>query len=51
MKVRALSGFFNRNDAAQFIEGLQKSKYCDLIILSAVILAFFVLIVISATTA
>jgi hypothetical protein len=46
--VGALSGLFNQMDAAELIKRLQKNKYRDLIILTTVILAFFVLILVSA---
>jgi hypothetical protein len=49
MKVGALSDFEDRKDTTAFMEGLLKSKYSDLIILAAVITAFFLLIIISAT--
>jgi len=44
-----LSEFNDQRDTASFMDGLLKSKYYDLIILSAVILAFLMLIIISAT--
>jgi hypothetical protein len=47
-KVGALSGFFDQKNATGLMEKLQRSKYRDLIILLTVILAFFVLIIVSA---
>jgi len=44
-----LSDVSEQKDATAFIEGLLKSKYSDLIILSMVILTFLILIIISAT--
>ena len=49
MKVSALSDYNDRKEATSFMEGLLKSKYSDLIILSAVVLAFLMLIIISAS--
>ncbi|MDD1749604.1 MAG: hypothetical protein LUO89_06980 [Methanothrix sp.] len=37
----------DQKDTTPFVEGLLKSKYSDLIILSAVILTFIMLIIIS----
>jgi hypothetical protein len=47
MKVGALSDFNYRKDATAFVEAILKNKYSDLIILSAVILAFLMLIILS----
>jgi len=44
-----LSDFNYRKDATAFVDGLLKSKYSDLIILSTVILTFLILIIVSAT--
>ena len=44
-----MSDFDDRKDTTSFMEGLLKSKYSDLIILSAVVLAFLMLIIISAS--
>ena len=44
-----MSDFSERKDTTAFVDGLLKSKYSDLIILSTVILAFLILIIISAT--
>jgi hypothetical protein len=44
-----LSDFDYRKDTTAFVDGLLKSKHSDLIILSTVILAFLILIIISAT--
>jgi len=49
MKVGALSEVSEHKDATAFVDRLLKSKYSDLIILSTVILAFLMLIIISAT--
>jgi hypothetical protein len=46
-----MSGFLDRNRTVEFIEELKRSKYCDLIILSAVALVYFMLMIISATLA
>jgi len=46
-KVGALSGFFDQKDNTGLMERLQRNKYYDLIILLSVILAFFVLIIVS----
>jgi len=43
----ALSDFSDQKDTTAFMERLLKSKYSDLIILSAVIMAFLMLIIIS----
>jgi len=43
-----LSDVSEQKDTTAFVDGLLKSKYSDLIILSAVILAFLMLIIISA---
>jgi len=45
----ALSDVSDHKDATAFVDELLKSKYSDLIILSMVILAFLVLIIVSAT--
>ena len=42
-----MSDFSEQKDATAFMERLLKSKYSDLIILSAVIMAFLMLIIIS----
>jgi hypothetical protein len=42
-----LSDFSDQKDTTAFMERLLKSKYSDLIILSAVIMAFLMLIIIS----
>jgi hypothetical protein len=44
-----LSDVGEKKDATAFVDGLLKSKYSDLIILSTVILVFLILIIISAT--
>ena len=44
-----MSDVREKKDIIAFVEGLLKSKYSDLIILSTVILAFSILIIISAT--
>jgi len=44
-----LSDVSEQKDATAFVDELLKSKYSDLIILSTVILAFLVLIIVSAT--
>jgi len=44
-----LSDVSEQKDVAAFIDGLLKSKYSDLIILSTVILVFLILIIVSAT--
>ncbi|MFA6372359.1 MAG: hypothetical protein WCW68_07025 [Methanothrix sp.] len=44
-----MADFDDQNDTKEFVDGLLKSKYSDLIILSTVILAFLILIIISAT--
>ncbi|MDQ1262126.1 MAG: hypothetical protein QG575_1307 [Euryarchaeota archaeon] len=44
-----MSDVSEQKDATAFIDGLLKSKYSDLIILSMVVLTFLILIVISAT--
>ena len=44
-----MSDFNEQKDTTAFVDGLLKSKYSDLIILSTVILAFLILIIISAT--
>jgi hypothetical protein len=44
-----LSDVSEQKDTTAFVDGLSKSKYSDLIILSTVILAFLILIIISAT--
>lgn len=49
MKVGTLADFDDQKDTKAFVDGLLKSKYSDLIILSTVILAFLILIIISAT--
>ena len=43
-----MSDVSEQKDATAFIEGLLKSRYSDLIILSTVILVFLMLIIISA---
>jgi hypothetical protein len=43
-----LSDFNDQKDTTAFMERLLKNKYSDLIILSAVILTFLMLIIISA---
>lgn len=48
MKVGALFDRGEQNEAATLIDDLFKSKYADLIIVSAVVLTFMVLIIISA---
>jgi hypothetical protein len=45
----ALSDVSEQKDATAFVDGLLKSKYTDLIILSMVILTFLILIIVSAT--
>jgi hypothetical protein len=49
MKVGALFDRGEQKEAATLIDALFKSKYVDLIIVSAVILTFLVLIIVSAT--
>jgi hypothetical protein len=49
MMVGALSDFSDQEDKIAFVETMLKSKYSDLIILSAVILPFLMLIILSAT--
>jgi hypothetical protein len=44
-----LSEVSKQKDTTVFVDELLKSKYTDLIILSTVILAFLILIIISAT--
>jgi len=44
-----LSDYNDQKDTTAFVEGLLKSKYSDLVILSTVILAFLIMIIISAT--
>jgi hypothetical protein len=44
-----LSDVSEQKDTTAFVDGLLKSKYSDLIILSTLILAFLILIIISAT--
>jgi len=44
-----LSDVGEQKDTTAFVDGLMKSKYSDLIILSTVILAFLILIIIFAT--
>jgi hypothetical protein len=44
-----LSDVSEQKDATAFVDGLLKSKYTDLIILSTVILTFLILIIVSAT--
>jgi hypothetical protein len=44
-----LSDVSEQKDATAFVDGLLKSKYSDLIILSTVILTFLILIIVSAT--
>jgi hypothetical protein len=44
-----LSDFNDQKDTTGFMDGLLKSKYSDLIILLSVVLAFLMLIIISAT--
>ena len=44
-----MSDVSEQNDNTTFVDGLLKSKYSDLIILSTVILAFLIMIIISAT--
>jgi putative Ca2+/H+ antiporter (TMEM165/GDT1 family) len=44
-----LSDVSEQKDTTTFVDGLLKSKYSDLIILSTVILAFLIMIIISAT--
>ena len=44
-----MSDFNDQKDKTAFVETMLKSKYSDLIILSAVILAFLMLIILSAT--
>ncbi len=44
-----MSDFNDQKDTTAFVDGLLKSKYSDLIILSTVILAFLIMIIISAT--
>jgi len=44
-----LSDVSEQKDTTAFVDGLLKSKYSDLIILSTVILAFLIMIIISAT--
>ncbi len=44
-----MSDVGEQKDATAFADGLLKSKYSDLIILSTVVLAFLILIIISAT--
>jgi hypothetical protein len=44
-----LSGVGEQKDTTAFVDGLLKNKYSDLIILSTVIMAFLILIIISAT--
>ena len=44
-----MSDVSEQKDTTAFVEGLLKSKYTDLIILSTVILVFLILIIISAT--
>ena len=43
-----MSDFNDQKNTTAFMEGLLKSKYTDLIILSGVVLAFLMLIIISA---
>ncbi|MHB8117614.1 MAG: hypothetical protein ACYDHX_02640 [Methanothrix sp.] len=43
-----MSDFSEQKDTTTFVDGLLKSKYSDLIILLTVILAFLILIIISA---
>ena len=44
-----MSDVGEQKDATAFVDGILKSKYSDLIILSTVILVFLILIIISAT--
>ena len=44
-----MSDYNDQKDTTAFVEGLLKSKYSDLVILSTVILAFLIMIIISAT--
>jgi hypothetical protein len=44
-----LSDVGEQKDTTAFVDRLLKSKYSDLIILSTVIMAFLILIIISAT--
>ncbi|MEI6104470.1 MAG: hypothetical protein WCP70_11045 [Methanothrix sp.] len=44
-----MSDVGEQKDTTAFVDGLMKSKYSDLIILSTVILAFLILIIIFAT--
>jgi putative Ca2+/H+ antiporter (TMEM165/GDT1 family) len=44
-----LSEVSEQKDTTTIVDGLLKSKYSDLIILSTVILAFLIMIIISAT--
>ncbi|MDQ1262543.1 MAG: hypothetical protein QG575_1724, partial [Euryarchaeota archaeon] len=44
----ALSEVSEQKETTAFVDGLLKSKYSDLIILSTIILAFLILIIISA---
>jgi hypothetical protein len=48
MKVEALFNRGEQNGVATLVDALFKSKYADLIIVSAVILTFLVLIIVSA---
>lgn len=44
-----MADFDDQKETKTFVDGLLKSKYSDIIILSTVILAFLILIIISAT--
>ena len=44
-----MSDVSEQKETTAFVDGLLKSKHSDLIILSTVILAFLILIIISAT--
>jgi len=44
-----LADFDDQKETKTFVDRLLKSKYSDIIILSTVILAFLILIIISAT--